>query len=142
MGEKQKTTSNKKENQYGIKIGDIFCMSKLYTTENVHFFQVVELKGKTKIVIKELELEEVGRNGKIYTVMPSKNNFKKESHFVQDNSVGGTKLVQCYNGNIYISVSMRYYQREDGSCDKLYIDKNAYLWDGEPREDDDIIFLE
>lgn len=41
-------------NQLGVQIGDVFSYSWGYEQTNVDFFQVVDLRGKTQIILREI----------------------------------------------------------------------------------------
>lgn len=44
-----------KKNRYGVKIGDIFYEhSSTEDTENYFFYQVVDLRGETQVVVREI----------------------------------------------------------------------------------------
>ena len=62
-------------NIYGVKIGDIFCMEKSgFSGHHANFFQVLSLKGKKQITIKEINHKEVSYG----MVVPIKDDFKEE----------------------------------------------------------------
>lgn len=129
----------KQENQYGIKIDDIFCMECHWASKFVNFFQVVDLKGKSKVILKEIEFEEIGNHGETSIVMPCKNQFKKKekSRYVEDNSIGETKIVKFDEDKKIAFVRIiTYYSRNssDNSYYKQDYFETAYLWDGKPKE--------
>ena len=130
------------KNQYDVKIGDVFCMSKPCGRNGItqRFFQVVNLKGKKQIIIKEIELEKVGKNEKKEDlVSPCKDKFLKNSLYIENNNIGATKVVQKeFNSDIkeIIYISFNYYFRE--SIHHNHICKtNCYeiaeLWDNTPK---------
>ena len=47
-------TSKKKENKFGVKVGDLFYASWGYEQTNVDFFQVIELVGATSVRVREV----------------------------------------------------------------------------------------
>ncbi len=102
-------TENKKQehqNYLGIKIGDIFRYSWGYEQTNVNYFQVVELKGKKSVLIKEISYEIAETTGiDSYKVRPCKDVFLKDSQFIKDNEIGAVKQVKgLKNGTIYINI--------------------------------------
>lgn len=70
----------KKENVYGVKIGDIFC----YELGFITFFQVVDLRGTTQVVVKEIE-KNVIEDVSFYEtkVIPLKDKFKEKSKLLK-----------------------------------------------------------
>lgn len=132
---------NKKfENQYGIKIGDVFYSDRRCGVHGhfIQFYQVVALEKENKIVIKEIDSKAVSikdeEKFKIYNVIPIKNKFKDESNFIKDNNIGTTKLIQKGLGSnkdiIYITIDRINYHDTNRESITIY----AYLWDGTPKE--------
>lgn len=114
---------NKKveENELGIKAGDIFYMSWGYEQTNVDFFRVKALRGKTQVILQEVNLgiaEEKGISGMSCDRKYSLKNYSlvKNSCFVKNNEKGIIKKVQ-------------------GTKERPYIDMtsyaNAYKYDGQ-----------
>lgn len=114
------------KNKYGVKVGDIFFLNIPcgLTGHIIQFFQVVNLRGKNQVVIREIEFKKVSENEqKEDLVIAQKNKFKEKSDCIKDNKVGAIKLVREFN---------------DGSG--IFIDViptswygYARLWDGEPK---------
>lgn len=97
------------ENELGIKVGDIFYTSWGYEQTNIDFFQVVALKGKTQVVIREVALnkkEEVGVSGmsRDISFYTDKVRFLEKSCFIKDNEKGMIKKVQGTKENPYLSL--------------------------------------
>ena len=110
----------KQENKLGIKVGDIFYTSWGYEQTNVDFFQVVALKGKTQVVIKEvsLESEEIDNiSGMSRDVKYNVNKVKvlDKTTFVKDNDKGMIKKVCGTKECPYLNISSY---------------ANAYLYNG------------
>lgn len=110
----------KQENKLGIKVGDIFYCSWGYEQTNVDFFQVVALKGKTQVVIKEvsLESEEIDNiSGMSRDVKYNVNKVKvlDKTTFVKDNDKGMIKKVCGTKECPYLNISSY---------------ANAYLYNG------------
>lgn len=100
----------KQENELGIKVGDIFYTSWGYEQTNVDFFQVVALKGKTQVVIKEvsLEPEEIDNiSGMSRDVKYNINKVKvlENTSFVKDNAKGMIKKVCGTKECPYLNIS-------------------------------------
>lgn len=114
---------NKKveENELGIKVGDIFYMSWGYEQTNVDFFRVKALRGKTQVILQEVNLEitqdkcvsgmsaDRKYNGRNYSLV-------KNSCFVEDNENGIVKKVLGTKENPYINMTSY---------------ANAYKYDGQ-----------
>ena len=109
------------ENELGIKVGDIFYMSWGYEQTNVDFFRVKELRGKTQIVIQEVNLamiEEDGISGMSADRKYCGQNYSlvKYSCFVKDNEKGMVKKVLGNKENPYLNMTSY---------------ANAYKYDGQ-----------
>ena len=50
----KKTKTTKKENKFGVNVGDMFYTSWGYEQTNVNFFQVIELVGTTSVRVREV----------------------------------------------------------------------------------------
>ena len=114
------------ENELGVKVGDIFSMSWGYEQTNVDFFQVVALKGKTQVVIKEVILqvknEEYMSHGMARDVefdINNKDNIKiLDKSYLVDNDKGTIKKVKGTKENPYISFDLGIARKYKGQ--KLY----------------------
>lgn len=99
------------QNELGIKVGDIFYMSWGYEQTNVDFFQVVALKGKTQVVIKEVHLtskkEEYAVSGMSRDVAYNTTDTKiiENSVFVKDQDKGMIKKVCGNKENPYLNMT-------------------------------------
>lgn len=119
---KQKT----QENELGVKVGDIFSMSWGYEQTNIDFFQVVALKGKTQVVIKEVILqvknEKYMSHGMARDVefdVNNKHNIKiLDKSYLVDNDKGTIKKVKGTKENPYISFDLGIARKYKGQ--KLY----------------------
>lgn len=103
---------NKKvENELGVKVGDIFYMSWGYEQTNVDFFQVVALKGKTQVVIKEVVLREDNEEYMSHGMARDVSFDMKHavpvanSSFVKDNEKGMIKKVCGTKENPYLNMT-------------------------------------
>lgn len=107
----KKVVTKTVENELGIKVGDIFEMSWGYEQTNVDFFQVVALKGKTQVIIKEVVLKEkeeeymphgMARDASfdITQAVPV-----KHSIFVKDNEKGMIKKVLGTKERPYLNMA-------------------------------------
>ncbi len=118
---KIKTKKENMINELGIKVGDIFYMSWGYEQTNVDFFRVKELRGKTQIVIQEVNLaiiEEDGISGMSADRKYCGQNYSlvKHSCFVEDNEKGMVKKVLGNKENPYLNMTSY---------------ANAYKYDGQ-----------
>src|SRR5690606_23434396 len=52
--EKDRRAAERKAFRHSLKVGDILCSCWGYEQTNVDFYQVVELKGKSTVVLQEL----------------------------------------------------------------------------------------
>ncbi len=103
---KTRAKKQTQQNYLGIKIGDIFHYSWGYEQTNANYFQVVGLRGRKQIIIREISYEIAETTGlDSYKVRPCKDIFLKDSQFIKDNITGATKQVKCLkNGTIYINI--------------------------------------
>lgn len=111
-GEKIENAPREKtvENEFGVKVGDIFYMSWGYEQTNVDFFRVEALKGKTQVVIREVYLEMESdesiswcASNRVY----NKNKFRyaKNSTHIKDNEKGMIKKVCGNKENPYLNMT-------------------------------------
>lgn len=107
----KKVVTKTVENELGIKVGDIFKMSWGYEQTNVDFFQVVALKGKTQVIIKEVVLREKEtedmRHGMARDVKFDINHAVpvQRSTFVKDNEKGMIKKVLGTKERPYLNMT-------------------------------------
>lgn len=100
-----------KTNIFGIKVGDIFEMSWGYEQTNVDFFRVKELRGKTQVVLQEVNLgilEEDVISDMACDRRYDINNYKicESSVHIDDNEKGAIKTVKQFgNGHIYVNMT-------------------------------------
>ena len=62
-------------NKYGVKVGDMFCDIWGYEQTNVDFYQVVDLKGATTVVLKPVKKNARMIDNMSYMVSPIKDDF-------------------------------------------------------------------
>ena len=62
-------------NKYGVKVGDMFCDTWGYGQTNVDFYQVVDLKGSTTVVLKPVNKNARMIGDMSYMVSPIKDDF-------------------------------------------------------------------
>jgi len=117
-----KIKSNEPKNELGIKVGDIFYMSWGYEQTNLDFFQVIALKGKTQVIIKEVVLHTIAEEDYPHG-MAREVRFDKtkavpvtRSSFVKDNEKGMIKKVCGTKENPYLNMTSY---------------ANAHLYDGQ-----------
>lgn len=69
------------QKEISVKVGDMFCYSWGYDQTNVDFYQVVELKGKQTIIVREICGKQVeGSSGFMSCQMvAAKDTFKRDS---------------------------------------------------------------
>lgn len=109
-------------NEFGIKVGDIFYMSWGYEQTNVDFFRVKELRGKTQVVLQEVNLkliEETAYTGMSADRRYDKNNYTiatRSTIHIKDNEKGAIKKVLGNKENPYINMTSY---------------ANAYLYNGQ-----------
>lgn len=105
-----KEVKTETQNELGIKVGDIFYMSWGYEQTNVDFFQVVALKGKTQVIIKEVRL--ASKSEKAVSSMSRDVSFSttatklvENSVFVKDQEKGMIKKVCGNKENPYLNMT-------------------------------------
>lgn len=120
-----KATSTEKVNKYGVKVGDIFCMSWGYEQTNVNFFQVVALAGETSVRVREIRPHMSDEKPTCSMAADRTYKIGKEllppsssSVFIKDQEKGDLKRVQCYtkdgtNPLINVGHDMAYLCTED-----------------------------
>ena len=77
VSEAPKKAKAKKQpvNKYGAKVGDMFCDTWGYGQTNVDFYQVVDLKGSTTVVLKPVNKNARMIGDMSYMVSPIKDAF-------------------------------------------------------------------
>ena len=126
-------------NIYGVKIGDIFCLESSGSSgHHSKFFQVISIKGKKQIVIREIDKKEVSHG----MVMPIKDEFLNDSIYVKENigDIKNTKIRDekrySEDSKIYIAFNYLYFKNKyDGKITKHVYYDDAYLWKGSPKKD-------
>lgn len=124
------------KNQYGVKVGDVFYLDIRHV---IHYFQVVALRGKSQVTIREIEFEKVEENEyKEDMVIPYLNHFKNESTYIEDNNIGMSKTIQKHvNSNEeYLYISFNYFLNRSSfkkPYQKMAYYEMANLWDGKPK---------
>lgn len=102
-------TIAKKINELGVKIGDIFHMSWGYEQTNSDFFKVIGLKGKTQVVLQEVQLPVKSETAISSMSRKVKYDIKgakpvEQSVFVKDNEKGMIKKIKGDKDRPYISM--------------------------------------
>jgi hypothetical protein len=78
------------EKRAAVKVGSIFCYSWGWEQTNIDFFQVVEVKGKSTVVVREIARKTVNETGWASDeVVPAVNQFIGEPETVRLNQYGG-----------------------------------------------------
>lgn len=89
--------------QHTLKVGDILRSSWGYDQTNIDFYQVVELRGKTSVVIREIGQKHVEATGPdSWTTMPNAGAFRGEpmvKRVQQGNSVRIASYANAYPWN-------------------------------------------
>ena len=86
-----------KKNQYGVQIGDIF--SRMYIQKGRHFYgfyQVVALRGKTQVVVREIGGGVVAFDGRYEEVAPVPDAWVSEKTLIRQ--------VKDISGTLYIKI--------------------------------------
>ena len=92
-----------------LKIGDIFSSSWGYGQTNVCFYQVVELKGKSTVVLRPIRSEIVRVDGSMSGAkIPCKEEFLRDEIYTKRINKAGNIDIKSY--------------------------ETAYLWDGEAKD--------
>ena len=126
---KNEITLNKLQqvkNELGIKVGDVFSMNWGYEQTNVDFFQVVALKGKTQVIIREcipsLEEDNTYSHGmasdRVYDT--TKVAYVKNSTFVKDNEKGMIKKVCGTKERPYLNMTSFANAYKCNNIEKVY----------------------
>ena len=92
-------------NKYGVKVGDMFCDTWGYGQTNVDFYQVVDLKGSTTVVLKPVNKNARMIGDMSYMVSPIKDAFL-EGKYKTRLMTNGEETIQrrvkdIGNNNIY-----------------------------------------
>lgn len=123
---------NEIKNQNSIKIDDIFYTDRHCGVKGhyIQFFQVVDVKENNQVIVREIEqkLDSHNEENKAL-VIPSKNQFKDSSAFIEDNNIGIVKSIEydvnSKNNTPYIIMFPLTSKNKEPI--------NAYLWDGQPK---------
>ena len=126
---------NEIKNQDSIKVDDIFYTDRHCGVKGhyIQFFQVVALKENNQVILREVErkLDSYNEENRAL-VIPSKNQFKDGSPFIEDNNIGIVKVVE-YDVNSKDNDTPYIIMSPLTSKNKESISINAYLWDGQPK---------
>ena len=92
-------------NKYGVKVGDMFCDIWGYEQTNVDFYQVIDLKGSTTVVLKPVNKNARMIGDMSYMVSPIKDDFL-EGKYKTRLMTNGEETIQrrvkdIGNNNIY-----------------------------------------
>ena len=98
-------TKKQPVNKYGVKVGDMFCDIWGYEQTNVDFYQVVDLKGSTTVVLKPVNKNARMIGDMSYMVSPIKDAFL-EGKYKTRLMTNGEETIQrrvkdIGNNNIY-----------------------------------------
>lgn len=96
-----------------VKVGDIFTSSWGYEQTNVYYYQVVELKGKSSVVVRRIAGEREYTGAMAGKMTPVKNAFLDRVDPI-------TKRIQSHDGSKSVYLKMESYEY-------------AYPWDGQPK---------
>lgn len=99
-----------------LKVGDILYSSWGYEQTNVNFYQVVELKGKNSVVVREIHSRIVSDNGPTTHVVAVPDSFLTPRNDYDKRGLPITKRVDAR----YNSINISSYEW-------------AKLWDGKPQ---------
>lgn len=95
---------------YNVKVGSIFVASWGYEQTNVNAYQVIECKGKSTVLLKEISLETVEQTSfNSEYVRPVKDSFFKEEIYRKRINKHGSlqiddvRYASLYNGGTYHS---------------------------------------
>lgn len=112
----------KKENIYGVKVGDIFCASWGYEQTNNDFFQVIALVGKQSVRVREVHPEIINRDpisgmseDRVYKITSEILPPAPNSVFIKDQENGDIKRIKP-----------GYYQDEEEAKKHCYFDLRSY----------------
>ena len=87
---KAQIKANAEELRAAVKVGSIFCYSWGYEQTNINFYQVIEIKGKSTLIIREIAKESVKQTGWASDeVVPAVNQFVGAPETVRLNQFGG-----------------------------------------------------
>lgn len=93
----------KKENKFGVKVGDLFYASWGYDQTNVDFFQVIELVGATSVRVREVyppRIKEDAVSGmsadRTYSLTKELLPPAHHSVFIEDQEKGDLKRLKSY----------------------------------------------
>ena len=93
----------KRTGPHTLKHGDILTCSWGYDQTNVDFYQVVEVKGKKSVVIRQLQskVESASENGASVRVLPDKNNFHTHHGEPELKRANSENRVKIYEWGVY-----------------------------------------
>lgn len=92
--EKAPAKSKTKETVHSLKVGDILSASWGYEQTNVDFYQVIALKGKTMVTVKECCLE--ANDVSYHTSMSRDVSYNMESVTIKEDAEPITRKVKNY----------------------------------------------
>lgn len=102
----EKTTEN------GVKIGDIFVMSWGWEQTNVDAYQVVNIKGKSTVILRAINIETVESTGAMSSIVrPVKDSFvEDEEAFEKRVKIDGSTYINMKSyANAYLHTEGRTY---------------------------------
>lgn len=101
-----------------FKVGDILVSSWGYDQTNINFYQVVGLKGKLSVEIREIASKVVDNAISVDYVVAVKDSFIVEGWRSRER--GGKPMIKRVIADNYVKISSYEY---------------AYRWDGKPRQE-------
>ena len=96
--------------EFNVKVGDLFVLSFGYDATMYRYFQVVAIKGKCTVILREVCAEHLGGSFMCWKEKPIKNKFvSNETITVRLRKVGG----MIYAGKYYLSSWDKEYDCDD-----------------------------
>ena len=103
------------ERKHGVKVGDVFYTSWGYEQTNVDFFQVIELRGASSALVRQVHLELDEED--VVSGMSADRSYKipdgllppaRSSVFIADQEHGDLRRIQIskYDGNPFFKVGL------------------------------------
>lgn len=103
-------------NEFGVKVGDLFCMSWGYEQTNVDFFQVVALAGASSVRVRGVQPEMIEESAT--SSMSADRTYKTDTNgellppcsnvFIHDNENGDIKRLKMSDGKPYFKVDSHF----------------------------------
>lgn len=104
--EKVTSYTKKSSNIYGVEVGQLFSSSWGYDQTNVDFFQVIELIGKTKVRVVEVNPQVIASDSvssmsedNVYLTTKELLPHARTSVFIKDQEKGDIKILKNYSSD-------------------------------------------